>query len=137
MSYDTSPSDEGRRKMGGGMLFLMFAWLAAAGFFLPFALVSGAGILAADPAGSAQGGADAGGLGSALMDVVGVALLGSALAYGAYRYHTRDRRKDVATEAATAALYDTAGKPAEPMRSQSPNARPRAERDGLRPPNYG
>jgi hypothetical protein len=37
---------------------------------------------------------------------VGALVLFVGLAYGAWQYHTRDRRKDALTEAATRAEYD-------------------------------
>ncbi len=37
---------------------------------------------------------------------VGWVILGAAIAYGLYRYHTRNKRNDPVTEEATRALYD-------------------------------
>ena len=39
--------------------------------------------------------------------IICTAALGLVIAYGAWQYHTRDRRKDALTEQATKALYDS------------------------------
>ena len=39
--------------------------------------------------------------------IVGAVVLGLVIAYGAWQYHTRDKRKDAVTEASTRALYDS------------------------------
>lgn len=92
-----------------GKAFLWIAWAAAA-IFWGFMLTTGAGILRAsdNPAITAgQGGADAGGLGFLAMDVIGgLLVLGLAIAYGTWRWASRDKRNDPVTEAATSATYD-------------------------------
>jgi hypothetical protein len=40
------------------------------------------------------------------MDIAGALLLGLAIAYGLYRYHTRNRALDPLTEAATREQYE-------------------------------
>jgi hypothetical protein len=120
----------------GVTTFLWMAWAAVAVFW-GFSLTTGIGIISAlgHPAnsGPGPGEADAGGVSWALMTVVGVAILGAALAYGAYRYATRDRSKDPMTEASTAALYDIVeAQGGEDMTTRSPEAREPIERDAYR-----
>lgn len=95
----------------GGVAFVWIAWALAFAFWA-FTMSTFMGILTAfaqpDPA-RVQGGVDAGGAGWFLMEVVGVIVLGAALAWGAARWATRDKRLDPVTEASTAALYDSAG----------------------------
>jgi hypothetical protein len=98
-----------------GKTFLWLAWAAAAVFW-GFMLTTGAGILkAADNPALARpaGEADIGGLGFFAMDVLGgLVILGLAIAFGMWRYSTRDKSMDPITEAATAATYqmvDAAG----------------------------
>jgi hypothetical protein len=92
-----------------GKAFLWVAWAAAA-LFWGFMLTTGVGILKAgnNPALHAGGAAaDAGGLGFLLMDVIGgLFILGLAIAWGAWRWASRDKSMDPMTEAATAATYD-------------------------------
>jgi hypothetical protein len=91
----------------GATFFVWLAWAAAA-FFWGMTLTTAAQIMGT-PAPSQSlgpGEADAGGVGWGLMNFVGVIILGLAIAYGGFRYMTRDKRKDGVTEAATAALYD-------------------------------
>ncbi|WP_395670342.1 hypothetical protein [Phenylobacterium sp.] len=117
----------------GVTAFLWLAWAAIAAFW-GFSLTTGIGIISAlgHPAnsGPGPGEADVGGVGWGLMNVVGVAILGAALAYGAYRYATRDRGKDAMTEASTAALYDIVEEQGgEDLTTRSPEAREPTERD--------
>lgn len=91
-----------------GQIFLWVAWAAAA-IFWGFSLTTGLGILSSTPAvnGPGPGEADAGGVGWMLINFVGgLIVLGGAIAYGAYRYASRDKRLDPMTEAATHAEYD-------------------------------
>lgn len=92
-----------------GQTFLWLAWAAAA-IFWGVILTTGLGILSAgdNPAISRPGGgADAGGISWFLIAVVGgTVVLGLAIAWGAWRYATRDKSKDPMTEAATHAEYD-------------------------------
>ena len=53
-----------------------------------------------------SGAVDAGGASWILMDVFGALLLGLGLAYGLFRYYTRDKRLDPLTEAATRDAYE-------------------------------
>ena len=120
----------------GSTIFLWIAWALAAAFWAA-TFSTALGILEAvshPTATSGVGGADAGGVGFALMDVVGgVVILGLAIAYGLYRYSTRDKRLDPVTEATTAALYDTIERQGgEDMTSRSPEARRPEERDAYR-----
>lgn len=39
--------------------------------------------------------------------IFGAVVLGLVLAYGAWQYHTRDKRSDAVTEVATKELYDS------------------------------
>lgn len=91
----------------GATAFVWLAWAAAA-FFWGATLTTAVNILGtpAPAQGLGAGEADAGGVGWGLMNFVGVIILGLAIAYGGFRYMTRDKRKDGVTEAATAALYD-------------------------------
>jgi len=127
-----------RAPMGPGMIFLLVAWLAAAAFWA-FSLQIDFGILSAvqHPTVGAQPTVMTGGLQVALMTVVGVVVLGLALAYGLARYVTRDRRNDPITEATTAALYDQAGDEPDGGTSRSPRAdtpQARAINRGVQPP---
>ena len=93
----------------GGKIFLWLAWALAAAFWA-LLLTTGAGILqAGDNPALSRGGAqaDAGGVSWALITVVGgLVVLGLAIAYGSYRWASRDKSKDAMTEAATHAEYD-------------------------------
>lgn len=118
----------------GGKIFLWVAWAAAAAFWA-FSLTTGIGILNSTRGanGPGPGEVDAGGVGWGLMNVVGVTILGLAIAYGAFRYFTRDKRNDALTEAATRAEYDmveAAGGDDDVHRS--PEAREPFERDAAR-----
>jgi len=113
-----SPSRVGdkqdRAPAGPGVAFLWIALLLNLAWFSAFAVSTGGGILQAIAQPSAAFGGDvtvrAGGAQWALMEVVGVAVLGLALAYAALRYHTRDRRLDPAAEAAARDIYDNAAR---------------------------
>ena len=62
--------------------------------------------------------------------VGGMVILGLAIAYGLYRYSTRDKRLDPVTEASTARLYDIVeAQGGEDMTTRSPEAREPLERD--------
>jgi hypothetical protein len=120
----------------GATIFLWVAWALAAAFWSG-SMMTAVGIMEAvtHPTGTAPtGGIDAGGVQFALMEVVGgVVVLGLAIAYGLYRYSTRDRSMDAVTEASTHALYDMveqAGGDDEVTRS--PDARKTTERDAYR-----
>jgi hypothetical protein len=117
----------------GSTIFLWIAWALAAAFWSA-TFSTALGILQAvtHPADtSGVGGVDAGGVGFALMDVVGgMVILGLAIAYGLYRYSTRDKRLDPVTEASTARLYDIVeAQGGEDMTTRSPEAREPLERD--------
>ncbi len=92
-----------------GKAFLWIAWALAAVFW-GFLLTTGVGILQATRAPSLArpvGGADIGGLGFFAMDVMGgLVVLGLAIAFGMWRYSSRDKSMDPVTEAATAATYE-------------------------------
>jgi hypothetical protein len=126
-----------RTKPSAGVTaFLWLAWAAVA-IFWGFSLTTGFGILSAlgHPAnsGPGPGEADAGGVSWAMINLVGVAILGAAMAYGAYRYATRDRGKDAMSEASTAALYDIVeAQGGEDLTTRSPEAREPTERDAYR-----
>jgi hypothetical protein len=84
------------------LLILTLAWYA------PFIVIVDTGIFEAGQhlrTSGALGPADAGGAGFFLIDVIGAAVLGLAIAYGLFRYYTRDRRLDPLTEAATREAY--------------------------------
>lgn len=91
----------------GATIFVWVAWAAAA-FFWGVTLTTAVHILGSPMPnqGVGPGEVDQGGVGWGLMNVVGVIVLGLAIAYGAFRYMTRDKRKDPVTEASTHALYD-------------------------------
>lgn len=121
----------------GGKTFIWIAWAMAAAFWA-FTLTTAVGILRAMSGGAADGPGpgevDAGGLSLMLISGVGgILILGGAIAYGAYRYATRDKALDPLTEAATHAEYDmveAAGGDDEVTRS--PEARRPLERDAVR-----
>lgn len=129
-------ADRGRGDVGA-KIFLWAAWAAAAAFWA-FMLTTGIGILNSTRGanGPGPGEVDAGGVGWGLMNVVGVVILGLAIAYGAFRYFTRDKRDDALTEAATRAEYDmveAAGGDDDIHRS--PDARSPYDRDAARAVN--
>jgi hypothetical protein len=93
------------------LLILNLAW------FTPFAVSTGSGIMQAlmrSPAWT-EGAQGASGAGYLLMDVVGVLVLGLAIAWGLLRYQTRNRALDPLTEAATREEYEHPDAP--PLRS--------------------
>jgi hypothetical protein len=100
-----------------GRIFLWAAWILAAAFWAiaaasPISIVSA--LLTHPPAGE-PGGADAGGIGFLLMDVVGgMVILGLVLAFGAWRWASRDKRLDPMTEAATRQEYADIARGREP-----------------------
>jgi hypothetical protein len=133
---ESSSSYESTAGGVGGQIFLWLAWAAAA-IFWGVMLTTAAGILgAADSPAVARpgGGADAGGISWFLINVVGgTVVLGLAIAWGAYRYATRNKANDPMTEAATRAEYDmveAAGGDDDIHRS--PQARRPEERDAYR-----
>lgn len=106
--YSDLGHDRSADRSGGGagaMIFLWSAWAIAAAFWAAV-LTTGVGILRST--GGASASADVGFSGGAwaLMNMVGATILGLALAYGALRYFTRDKRMDPVTEAATRQEYD-------------------------------
>ncbi len=115
----------------GYLVLTLLLFIAVAGF-LPVATMTGGGILqaVADGGAAASAGTPPSAIPYLLIDVVGVVLLGLGLAYGVYRYHTRDRRLDPLTEAATKAQYD---EKSGPTTTVEPEDRPSfgAEREGL------
>jgi hypothetical protein len=119
----------------GSTLFLWIAWALAAAFWAA-TFTTAMGILQAvtSPTAGPAGGVDAGGIGFAMMDVIGgMVILGLALAYGMYRYTTRDKRMDPVTEASTAALYNNIERRGGDDESTlSPEAHTPAERDAYR-----
>lgn len=118
-----------------GKIFLWVAWALAAAFWA-FSLTTGIGIInSIGPAsGPGPGEADAGGVSWMLINLVGgVLILGGALAYGAYRYATRDKSKDAMTEAATHAEYDMIeANGGDDEISRSPEAHRPMDRDAAR-----
>lgn len=132
----THPAD--RRGISGELVFVWLALLATTVVFTPFAAMTFWGIVSASPPTPAPGEPGAisavSGSGYVIMDILGVTLLGVGLAYGAYKYHTRDRRKDPVTEQATEALYDAAG--AKKGRDTLPEDRPLHDQDGSHVPRY-
>jgi hypothetical protein len=129
--------DRAARRTTGSTIFVWIAWALAAAFWVA-SLTTGIGILQATGDGTGQalnaGEVDAGGAGWGLMNFVGVAILGLALAYGAYRYATRNRRNDPVTEASTAALYDSIESGEDDgLTDRSPDARTPEERASYRP----
>jgi hypothetical protein len=121
----------------GPTIFVWIAWALAAAFWA-LTMTTAAGILQATGNGAGPGptggAVDAGGAGWGLINVVGVTILGLAIAYGAYRYATRDRKKDPMTEASTAALYDEIESGADDgMSDRSPEANRPDERASYRP----
>jgi hypothetical protein len=132
--HDHAPVHARARRDVGATVFLWLAWAVAA-FFWVGALTTAVSIMGAEPgAVAAEGGADAGGIGWGLINFVGgLIVLGLAIAYGSYRYASRDKRRDPMTEASTAALYDTIeSQGGEDMTTRSPEARKPAERDAYR-----
>lgn len=120
----------------GGLIFLWTAWALAAAFWAVM-LTTAAGILqaAGNPAlarGEAQ--ADAGGISWMLINVIGgLVVLGLAIAWGSYRWASRDKRKDAMTEAATHAEYDLIeANGGDDEITRSPQARRPEERDAYR-----
>ncbi|RAK60954.1 hypothetical protein DJ021_14615 [Phenylobacterium hankyongense] len=124
--------------IGPGLRFLFVAWFVAAAFWVA-SMVIDVGILeAAMKQAPVGGGVDAGGLGFLLMDVIGVLVLGVAIAYGLARYATRDRREDAVTEASTAALYDQIEREGgEDLTARSPDAQTPEQRDAYRAAQSG
>jgi hypothetical protein len=93
----------------GEHIFIWIAWAVAA-IFWGATMTTFVGILHAvgQPSPGPTGGADAGGIGFLLMDVVGgLVLLGLAMAIASAMVARRNRRLDPLTEAATAELYDS------------------------------
>lgn len=121
----------------GATAFIWIAWALAMSFWAA-SFTTALGILQAvshPTETTGVGGADAGGVGFALMDVVGgIVILGLALAYGLYRYSTRNKAMDPVTEASTARLYDIVeAQGGEDMTTRSPEARQPLERDAYAP----
>ncbi|HSV03296.1 MAG TPA: hypothetical protein VLI41_08825 [Phenylobacterium sp.] len=105
-------AQEARRGYGdvGAQIFLWLAWALAFAFWV-FSMTIDAGILHALAQGghnTLMGGLDSSGAGFFLIGVFGFIVLGIAIAYGAARWATRDKRLDPVTEAATAEIYDDA-----------------------------
>lgn len=128
---------DGRTRDMGATVFIWVAWAAAA-IFWGVLLTTGFGILSAlgHPAanGPGPGEADMGGVGWMTINFIGgIIVLGGALAWGMYRYASRDRMMDPVTEVATHALYDTIERQGgDDMTSRSPEARTTHERDAYR-----
>lgn len=120
----------------GALIFVWIAWAFAAGFWA-LTLTTAVGIVQSlRPAdGPGPGEVDVGGMGWLLMNVIGgLVVLGLAIAYGAWRWGTRDKRKDSATEASTAALYDAIERSGgDDVVSRSPHEHAPEERDSYRP----
>lgn len=138
-TYDADRRDDHAETSGGGLggqIFLWLAWALAAAFW-GVVLTTGVGILGVGPPpsnGPGPGEVDAGGISWLLINFIGgLVVLGLAIAWGSYRWATRDRRKDPITEAATHAEYDmveAAGGDDDIRRS--PEAREPEERDAYR-----
>ena len=116
-------------------IFLWVAWALAAAFWA-FSLTTGIGILSSvGPAsGPGPGEADAGGVSWMMITFVGgLLVLGGALAYGVYRYSSRNKANDALTEAATHAEYDMIeDNGGDDEISTSPEAHRPMERDAVR-----
>lgn len=120
----------------GATIFTWVAWALAASFWAA-TFTTALGIFESITHPTQQvggsGGVDAGGVGWAMIDVVGgVIVLGLALAYGLFRYATRDKRMDPVTEASTAALYNGIERGGDDESSLSPEAHTATERDAYR-----
>ncbi len=107
-----SRSEAPRERSLGEHVFVWIGWALAAAFW-GATMTTFWGILRSvshpTPGG---GGADAGGVLFAVMDVVGgLIVLGAALAYGSWMFARRNRALDPVTEARTAALYDSMNRP--------------------------
>lgn len=103
------PGERAPYRDRGAQIFIWIAWALAFAFWV-FSMGIDVGIIhdiAQGGPGSFLGGVDAGGAQFFLLTVLGVIALGIAIAYGAARWATRDRRMDPVTEASTAALYDS------------------------------
>lgn len=96
---DTEPTT---RRNVAGKAFLWTAWALAAAFWTAVGTTAFKIMGAADNPALNSG--ETGGFG--WLVIGGVALLGLAIAYGAFSFATRDRRKDAMTERATRAEYD-------------------------------
>jgi hypothetical protein len=113
---DASDRTTGRGDMAG-RIFLWAAWIIGAAFWAfaaasPISIVSA--LLTHPPAGE-PGGADLGGIGFLLMDVIGgMVVLGLVIAYGSWRWASRDKRLDPMTEAATRQEYADIARGREP-----------------------
>jgi len=142
--YGETPSGEADRRraadraerapVGPGVVFLWIAW-AIAGVFWLASLQIEVGIIEAvqRPTGGTAAAADVGGIGFAMMTILGVLALGIALAYGLARNATRNRATDPVTEAATASLYDQIEREGgEDTTTRSPDDRTPQERDAYR-----
>ena len=137
--YDDTDAGYGadtERGSVGAKIFIWVAWALAAAFWA-FSLATGAGILGALGApsnGPGAGEADVGGVSWLLINFIGgVIILGGAIAYGAYRYASRDKSRDPATEAATHALYDiTEAAGGDDEVTRSPEAREPEDRNSIR-----
>lgn len=97
-------TDIGTTTSGGaaGQAFLWVAWALAAAFWTAVGTTA-INILGASDNPALKSG-ETGGFG--WLVIGGLALLGVALAFGAYSYATRDRRNDAMTERATRAEYN-------------------------------
>lgn len=139
LDNDSYAHEAGRTGRAGGstgaQIFLWIAMAIAAAFW-GLTSTTAFGILGSiGPAGApGPGEIDAGGVGWVLINFVGgVLILGGALAYGVYRWASRDRRKDALTEAATHAEYDmveAAG--GDDVIGRSPSVHEPMERDAAR-----
>jgi hypothetical protein len=96
----------------GANIFIWIAWVVAFAFWA-FSMQTAVGIIQdiAETPASVVGNVDLAGIGFAIMTIGAVVVLGLAIAWGAERWATRDKSLDPLTEAATARLYDEAGRP--------------------------
>jgi hypothetical protein len=108
--HSTSQASQETRANGSSAehAFLWIVLILALAVWVPFTVIVDSAILAAASSITfrGEGAADAGGIGWILIDIVGPMLLALGLAYGLYRYHTRDRRLDPLTEAATRDAFE-------------------------------
>jgi len=136
-SVHAKAADEPGSYGRGGFVVVIILLTLAILLFGVFAWVVGLGILQEGgrpaPAGARV---DAGGMGAILQDVVGVVVLGVALAGGMAFVAGRDRRKDKVSEAATRRLYDEASTPDVAESDQSPERRPAVVKRGEEVPDY-
>jgi hypothetical protein len=130
------PGERAPYRDAGAQIFLWIAWVLAFALWVG-SLIIDVGIvrdIAQGGPGALMGGVDAGGGGFFVITVLGVIVLGIAIAYGAARWATRDRRADPMTEASTAALYNSIERAGgDDQVTRSPEDRRPRDRESYRP----